>query len=205
MSLQYKIRGLTRSGVSRMFTSTTATTFRRQRTQPASCTRTASPTCFSSRPRLPNTPSGPRPRRRCPISSVARRLPKATLRTAALRSTAARAGPIACTTTTRLKSRATLPLPWVSIISRVPPPARSPRSSTPSATSVATMVRCASSCTIRPCHTVPSSRTFPLRTVLKSARRPLARKGPNAPLMVLARVEFERVEKPLHEARCKKT
>ncbi|CAK0891872.1 unnamed protein product [Prorocentrum cordatum] len=121
-------------------------------------TPTASTTCFSSRPRPPNTSSGRRPKMPCPILSAARLSNMGTLRTEVLRSMGARAGRIACMTTTRSISMVMSPSPWATTTSPAQQLERNPKSSTPLSTNAATTARCASSCTIRPCRTRPFKR-----------------------------------------------
>merc|ERR1711920_284627 len=91
-----------------------------------------------------------------------------TLRTAGLRSTAARDGRSAFTTTTRSSSSVTLPLLWAITSSLVQPPERRPKSSTPLGTSGATMVKYGSSCTIRPYRTRLSQQRPPVPTSIRS-------------------------------------
>merc|ERR1712190_637511 len=69
-----------------------------------------------------------------------------------------------------------------------------PRSSTLLGTNAATMVRCASSYTIRPYRTRPSKRRPPPCKLPTSVQGPVVREEPVAPLMNFPRFEFERMD-----------
>ncbi|CAE7408619.1 unnamed protein product, partial [Symbiodinium pilosum] len=122
--------------------------------QPRTSTPTATPTCFSSQPRRRIASSAPRRPRPCPTSWAAMLWTKGFLRTQALPSMVAKAGPTWYLRTTSSMSWARLPLPWATITSLAALMEARPRLSTPSATRRIRTARCASFFTIPPCLTL---------------------------------------------------